>query len=118
MLAPMPSISVCPPHRRGRVGMWPLTPLAKRRKIYLPRARNRSGKVHELTTWAPDPALYSWVEERRPNEKSAPDHDAISGCRRCPPQQRVGPHCPQTGGEALQAGVGRDGGAACPDLQK
>ena len=59
----MRSISVCPPYRRGLGGIWPLTPLAKRRKICLLRARNRFGKIRKLITWAPDPAPYFWLEE-------------------------------------------------------
>ena len=39
-----------PPAPPGLGGIWPSTPLAKRRKICLPRARNRFGKIHKLTT--------------------------------------------------------------------
>ena len=39
-----------PPVPPGVGGIWPLTPLAKRRKICLLRARNRFGKIHRLTT--------------------------------------------------------------------
>ena len=45
-------------------------------------------------------------------KRALPITDVVSGYRRCPAHQRVGSSCPQTGGEALQAGVGRDGGAA------
>jgi isoamylase len=39
-----------PPYCRGLGGIWPSTPLAKRHKICLLRARNRFGKIHKLTT--------------------------------------------------------------------
>ena len=43
----------------------------------------------------PDPAPYSWLEGRWPNERSSPGHDSVCGCRRCATQQRMGSYCPQ-----------------------
>jgi len=57
--------------KRMRESMAGLTPrfsadrLAKRHKICLLQARNRSWKISTLTTWAPDLAPYFWLEERR-----------------------------------------------------
>ncbi len=45
------------------------------------------------------------------------DYDAVSGYWRCPAYGRVGSSRPQTGGDEFQAGVGRDGRSASPDLR-
>ncbi len=40
----------------GPAGIWPLTLLAMRRKMFLQMARNRFGKIRKLTTYRPAPA--------------------------------------------------------------
>src|ERR1017187_469764 len=117
MPAAMPSISVCPRYRRRLGGMWPLTPLARAHKICLPREKNHSGMIPKPTVLAPNPASYSSLEERGASEKCGSSYDLVPGYRRRPAQRRVGSYRPQKSGQAFQAGMGRDGGTASPDLR-
>ncbi len=64
MPAPMPSISACPPRRPRLGGVWPLTPLAKRHKISLPRALKWLWMVQSPTACKLAPARYSWQGSR------------------------------------------------------
>jgi len=102
----------------------PLSALERRcQAVFDPRRCHRHekpGRCHHFPAYAPGIGNVTDITTETlgdHDETLNRDYNVVSGYRRCPAHRRVGSSCPQTGGDELQAGVGRYGRPASPDLR-